>query len=109
MDTTALSQQVVRGEAYVAGKHTRIQHIAHELRAVGHAVQPAQTHGFWRDVFSDQNGVSFHRFQIGMWTVVLAIIFIHTVYDGLAMPDFDAQAPGVDGAKLGDVSGLQAS
>jgi hypothetical protein len=44
--------------------------------------------GFITDILSDHDGYSFHRFQIVLWTGLLAIIFLCSVYDDLAMPKF---------------------
>lgn len=44
--------------------------------------------GFITDILSDQDGYSFHRFQMVLWTALLAIIFLCSVYDDLAMPKF---------------------
>ncbi len=43
---------------------------------------------FPTDILSDAHGVSFHRFQMLIWTVVLGFIFIHSVFTRLAMPQF---------------------
>jgi hypothetical protein len=48
-----------------------------------------QSEQFLLDILSDANGVTFHRFQIAAWTLVLGLIFIHEVYKVLAMPTFD--------------------
>ena len=45
--------------------------------------------GFIKDILSDNTGVSFHRFQIFIWTLVLGIIFIVEVISNLHMPEFD--------------------
>ena len=34
-----------------------------------------QSEHFLTDIMSDANGVSFHRFQMAVWTIVLGIIF----------------------------------
>ena len=34
---------------------------------------PGSKGGFLRDILSDANGISFHRFQILAWTVVLGL------------------------------------
>ncbi len=44
--------------------------------------------GFWRDLLSDDDGYSFHRFQIIAWTILLGIIFVYSVYHYVAMPNF---------------------
>ncbi|HEY1403201.1 MAG TPA: hypothetical protein VGB05_03675 [Pyrinomonadaceae bacterium] len=43
---------------------------------------------FHIDLVSDSHGVNFHRFQMIVWTIVLGIIFIHSVLSRLSMPQF---------------------
>jgi hypothetical protein len=43
---------------------------------------------FLTDILSDASGVSFHRFQMMLWTIVLGFIFIHEVLSRLSMPEF---------------------
>jgi len=45
---------------------------------------------FITDILSEQNSISFHRFQLVVWTVVLAFIFVRTVFINLQMPVFDS-------------------
>lgn len=53
------------------------------------ATNPAsRSAGFLRDCFLTAT-VSFHRFQIVVWTIVLGIVFVKVVHSDLAMPDFD--------------------
>jgi hypothetical protein len=47
-----------------------------------------QSRGFLTDILSDGNGISFHRFQIVVWTIVLGIVFLASVYNSLSMPSF---------------------
>ena len=54
------------------------------------AAKPETPKNFIHDILSDDNGISFHRFQMFGWTIVLIFIFIAKVYNDLAMPDFDA-------------------
>lgn len=55
--------------------------------AVAPLSQPT-SRGFLDDLLTDANGYSFHRFQIFVWTIVLAILFIRSVYESLSMPEF---------------------
>jgi hypothetical protein len=50
---------------------------------------PSVSAGFWRDLVSDADGPSLHRFQIVVWTVVLGGMFVVGVWQSLAMPQFD--------------------
>jgi hypothetical protein len=49
----------------------------------------AKSQGFLTDIMSDENGVSIHRFQMVVWTVVLTLIFVCEVYKTLSMPEFN--------------------
>lgn len=46
------------------------------------------TEGFLSDILTDADGISLHRLQMAIWTLVLVIIFIKEVYCNLAMPEF---------------------
>jgi hypothetical protein len=63
--------------------------------------------GFLNDILSDGRGVSIHRFQIAIWTVVFSIIFIRSVYLELAMPNFDASLLGLMGITSGTYLGFK--
>jgi hypothetical protein len=63
--------------------------------------------GFLKDILSDANGISFHRFQIFAWTFVLSIIFIKEVYANLAMPVFNTTLMGLLGLSAGTYLGLK--
>ena len=59
------------------------------------------------DILSDANGVSFHRFQLFGWTVVLGIVFAVAAYRDLAMPIFDTTLMGLLGLSAGSSLGLK--
>ena len=71
--------------------------------------KPAQVAGenWWMDILSDANGVSFHRFQIAAWTLVLGIIFVTEVYKKLVMPTFDKTLLALIGISAGTYLGLK--
>lgn len=62
---------------------------------------------WWVDILSDANGVSFHRFQVAAWTLVLGIIFVIQVYKVLAMPTFDGSLLALLGISAGTFLGLK--
>jgi Flp pilus assembly protein TadB len=62
---------------------------------------------WWVDILSDGDGVSFPRFQILVWTVVLMLIFIRAAYRDLAMPDFNASLLGLMGISSGTYVGFK--
>jgi hypothetical protein len=68
---------------------------------------PAKSRGFRHDILRDGDGICFHRFQIVVWTMVFAIIFIRSVYRDLAMPDFNASLLGLMGISSGTYVGFK--
>ncbi len=65
------------------------------------------TRGFLDDHISDPNGVSLHRFQMFVWTLVLGIIFIGSVYKNPGMPEFRATLLGLMGISSGTYLGFK--
>lgn len=66
------------------------------------------TRGFIRDVLSDSSGsISIHRFQMFIWTLVLGVIFIASVYNNLEMPEFSAGLLGLMGISSGTYLGFK--
>jgi hypothetical protein len=63
--------------------------------------------GIFKDLFCDGDGVSFHRFQIIVWTIVLGVVFVNAVQLDLAMPDFDAALLGLMGLSSGTYIGFK--
>ena len=62
--------------------------------------------GFFEDVLTDDVGISFHRFQMFAWTIVLGIIFIASVYRQLAMPEFNETLLALLGISSGTYMGF---
>lgn len=63
--------------------------------------------GFLNDILNDVNGISFHRFQILAWTIVLGIIFCISVYRDLAMPEFSETLLALIGISSGTYLGFK--
>ena len=63
--------------------------------------------GFLADVLSDGEGISFHRFQMLTWTVVLGFIFVASVYGTLQMPEFSATLLALMGISNGTYLGFK--
>lgn len=66
-----------------------------------------QSKSLWIDILSDENGVSFHRLQVLIWTLVLSVIFVVSVYLRLDMPDFDNQLLALMGISNGTYLGFK--
>ena len=63
--------------------------------------------GFFRDIISDYVGVSIHRFQMVVWTIILGLFFIRAVVKNLAMPQFDESLLILMGISSGTYLGLK--
>lgn len=63
--------------------------------------------GFLRDVLSDAGGISLYRLQLFVWTLVLGIIFVASVYHGLQMPQFSSTLLGLMGISSGTYVGFK--
>jgi hypothetical protein len=85
----------------------RLSKITEQVRTLSPAAESHVSSGFLRDILSDGYGVSFHRFQIFAWTVVLGIMFLSSVYNGLTMPEFSATLLGLMGLSSGTYIGFK--
>lgn len=63
--------------------------------------------GFLKDVLSDADSISLHRFQMFIWTLVLGVIFIASVYKNLSMPEFSTTLLGLMGISSGTYLGFK--
>ena len=68
---------------------------------------PQPSKGFFNDVLKDVNGVSFHRLQMLVWTFVLGLIFIYSVWKNLSMPEFGATLLALQGLTSGIYLGFK--
>jgi len=63
--------------------------------------------GFVQDILSDRNGVSFHRFQMVVLTLLLGFVFLVDVFQKLAMPEFDGTLLSLMGISSGTYLGFK--
>ncbi|MEK6324671.1 MAG: hypothetical protein AABN33_23770 [Acidobacteriota bacterium] len=70
--------------------------------------QPGEeSKGFLNDILRDGTGISFHRFQIVVWTIVLGFVFSRSVMSHLAMPDFGTNLLTLMGISSGTYLGMK--
>jgi ABC-type Mn2+/Zn2+ transport system permease subunit len=60
-----------------------------------------------RDLLADGDGISFHRFQIVVWTLILGVVFVWSVYRDMSMPEFDASLLTLMGLSSGTYVGFK--
>lgn len=87
-------------EATLDGRRQRLEYQLHFIKWP-----------LWRvamqDLLNEGGVISFHRFQMCVWTVVLGIIFVGDVYSKAAMPEFDATLLGLMGVSAGTFIGFK--
>jgi len=106
-DLGKLQNDLVSNQGELAAKQTEIAQTAAEIDKVNATLQPVKSANFINDILSDDDGVSFHRLQIFGWTMVLILIFVVSVYDVLAMPDFDTTLLALMGISGGTYVGFK--
>jgi cell division protein FtsB len=85
----------------------RLAHVDALVAQQSIAIPAPASNGFFQDILSDGDGVSFHRFQIAVWTLVLGSVFVWGVYRNLTMPEFDASLLTLMGISAGTYVGFK--
>jgi hypothetical protein len=73
-----------------ASKNAQLEQVQAQFDKLTQKPAEAKSQGFLTDIMSDENGISIHRFQMVVWTVVLTLIFISEVKKNLSMPEFSS-------------------
>ncbi len=68
---------------------------------------PGETKGFIVDLLSEEHSISFHRYQMVLFSIILAIMFIIKTAATLTMPDFDPTLLGLMGISSGTYLGFK--
>jgi hypothetical protein len=89
------------------GKKSRLAEVDGLIGQLPADPPPASSKGFIRDLLNDGDGVSFHRFQIAIWTIVLGTVFVWSVYRNIVMPEFDASLLTLMGISAGTYIGFK--
>lgn len=90
-----------------AEKKTRLDQVNKEIQDLTASITPQETEGFLIDILTDADGISLHRFQIAVWTIVLGFIFTVSIYSSLAMPQFSGTLLALMGISGGTYIGFK--
>jgi hypothetical protein len=91
----------------LATLEAQLQEVRSQLDDAASGLQKPESEGLFVDLLSDVNGVTFHRFQIAVWTVVLGLIFIYSVWTSLTMPQFSDTLLALMGISAGTYVGFK--
>ncbi|MBX3616866.1 hypothetical protein [Nitrosomonas sp.] len=85
-------------------QHNQVQMKEKILRIIEN--NPSQ--GFSKDILNDLDGdAALHRIQIVIWTLILGIIYIYSVWETLAMPEFSPTLLALQGLSAGAYLGFK--
>ena len=106
-DTGHLPPNASDLQAELETKQVRLSFVNFSLDHLQNQCAPPASQGFIKDLLNDNGGISFHRFQIVVWTIVLGIIFVESVYTHLAMPEFSGTLLALMGISSGTYLGFK--
>jgi hypothetical protein len=72
--------------------------------------QAKSSDGFWKDLLSSpskQEGLGLHRLQLILWTIVIAVVFVVSVYNRLSMPQLSPTLLALQGIVSGTYLGFK--
>jgi preprotein translocase subunit YajC len=82
------TEQNTAGNTFPQGSIDRLKQIKAAIEKLAQQPAAAQSAGFWRDICNNGDGLSFHRLQVVIWTLILGVVFINDVSKVMSMPEF---------------------
>lgn len=98
---------IAAGSDLDASKMTKLNQFNKKVNELNQTLAPQTSVRFDKDILSDASGISFHRFQMAIWTLVLGVVFIVRVYNALSMPDFPTELLALMGISGGTYLGFK--
>ena len=103
--STPVTQPTIQSN--INTKQARLETIQTEINNLMDQLKPSVSRGFLSDILGDLGGVSFHRLQMVLWTIVLGMIFLYSVWARLSMPEFSATLLALQGITAGTYLGFK--
>ena len=101
------AESSIRNKAEIDSKKQEVLMLSDRVLELNAQAEPLPSLGFLNDILKDNQGVSFHRFQMLAWTAVLIVIFISSVIETLTMLDFDSTLLALMGLSGGTFLGFK--
>lgn len=106
------SAEAVHIDATIQTKLQRLDVVARAIEdkkgvEENNADDTGKSQGWLTDILSDENGISFHRLQMVVWTLVLVGTFVVAVWRTFAMAEFDMTTLGLLGISSGTYLGFK--
>ena len=103
----SLTASLASRRTELATLEAELEQVRSQVNDAASGLQKPVSEGVITDLLSDVNGVTFHRFQIVVWTIVLGIVFIFTVWTSLTMPQFSDTILALMGISAGTYVGFK--
>ena len=105
--TPNTNSDIISYTTQISTAETRLGEVETELAKLPATDDGPPSKNWLIDVLTDINGISLHRFQILIWTIVLVSIFLFEVWKYLAMPEFSTTLLGLMGISSGTYIGFK--
>ncbi len=106
-DTSSTISAPTSTERQSEAKKKEIKQSKQKIQELKEIIEPVPSKGFIQDILNDDEGLSFHRFQMFAWTIVLIVIFIWSVLSSLSMPEIDGTLLALMGLSGGTFVGFK--
>lgn len=103
----SLAASLAARRTELATLEAELEQVRTQVNDAASGLQKPVSDGPIMDLLSDVNGVTFHRFQIVVWTIVLGLIFLHSVWVSLTMPQFSDTLLALMGISAGTYVGFK--
>ncbi|MCA1575780.1 MAG: hypothetical protein LC794_00290 [Acidobacteria bacterium] len=103
----SLTASLASRRTELATMEAELEQVRSQVNEAASGLQKPASEGPIMDLLSDVNGVTFHRFQILVWTIVLGLIFIYSVWTSLTMPQFSETLLALMGISAGTYVGFK--
>lgn len=103
----SLAASLASRRTELATLEAELEQVRSQVNNAASGLQKPESEGPIMDLLSDVNGVTFHRFQIVVWTIVLGMIFIYSVWTSLTMPQFSDTLLALMGISAGTYVGFK--
>jgi hypothetical protein len=100
-------QDLADASAALKEVEAKLLDVTNKIEVAKSGLSKPVSEGFAKDLMTDANGVSLHRFQMVIWTIVLGTLFVIGVYQELAMPAFSGTLLALMGISSGTYLGFK--
>jgi hypothetical protein len=87
-EEASLQEAKATSSVFPSASQARLSEIEQSIDELTKETTTPPSDGFLNDLLTDANGLSFHRLQIVVWTLLLGVTFCFSVYNVLSMPSF---------------------